>query len=357
MYVVGRRMKSMKQLRIVQIGVGFWGWSWVQVALDSPHWELVGIVEQREENRKRAAKHYGFGKGQVFDSLEPAVRALEPDAAMVIVGAEAHRDVAIEALEQGLHCIVEKPMALTMQDAREMVAAAGRTGRKLMVSQNYRFKRAPQTIKAFLRRDIIGDVGSVFINFQKAPQLSGFRLEIDEPLITDMSIHHFDQMRNLLGADPVWVFAHSWNTSWSRFRGNPAANVVFGMPNDAVITYTGSWVSQGWETPWDGDWYIRGPGGELRWTKNEVAFRTTNLLQEVYTRDALERGGELTLDLIDMPEEDRWASLGEFAQAIHEDREPETSGRDNLGTLAMMIGACQSVAQKRPVTMEEVLKG
>ena len=347
----------MKQLRIVQIGVGFWGWSWVQVALDLPQWELVGIVEKSEENRMRAAEHYGFTEGQVFDSLERAIRALEPDAAMVIVGAEAHRDVTIEALEGGLHCIVEKPMALTIDDAREMVAAAERAGRKLMVSQNYRFKRAPQTIKTFLRKGIIGDVGSVFVNFQKAPQITGSRLEIDEPLITDMAIHHFDQMRNLLGADPAWVFAHSWNTSWSRFRGNPVATVLFEMDNGAVITYSGSWVSQGWETPWDGDWCIRGSDGELRWTRNETAFRTTNLSQEVYTKGALERGGELTLDLIDMPEEDRWASLGEFARAIHEDREPETSGRDNLATLAMMIGACQSIEERRPVTMKEVLEG
>jgi predicted dehydrogenase len=348
---------GMKQLRIIQIGVGFWGWSWVQVALDSPHWELVGIVEKRGENRRQAAEHYGFGKDQVFDSLDKAAAALKPDAAMVIVGAEAHCDVVIEALELGLHCIVEKPMTLTIDEGRKMVNAAERVGCKLMVSQNYRFKRAPQTVKSFLSRNIIGDVESIFVNFQKAPKLTGFRTEIDEPLITDMSIHHFDQMRNLLDTDAAWVLAHSWNTSWSRFRGNAVATVVFGMQNDAVVTYAGNWVSQGWETPWDGDWHMHARGGELRWTKNEVAFRTTNLLQEVYTRDALERGGELTLELVHMPEEDRWACLGEFAQAIHEDREPATSGRDNLASLAMVIGACRSIEERRPVTMEEVLEG
>ena len=186
----------MKQLKIIQVGVGFWGWSWVQVALDSPHWDLVGIVEKREENRRRATEHYGFGKEQVFDSLQKAAKALKPDAAMIIVGAETHGEVVIEALELGMHCIVEKPMALTIEEARKMVKAAERAGHKLMVSQNYRFKRAPQTIKSFLSRGIIGDVGSVFVNFQKAPYFTGFRIEIDEPLITDMAIHHFDQMRN-----------------------------------------------------------------------------------------------------------------------------------------------------------------
>jgi predicted dehydrogenase len=346
----------MKQLRIIQVGVGFWGWSWVQVALDSPHWDLVGIVEKREENRSRAAEHYGFKKDQVFDSLSKAAAALEPDAAMIIVGAEAHRDVAVEALELGMHCIVEKPLALTIEDAREMVAAADAAGKKLMVSQNYRFKRAPQTIKSFLKRDIIGKVGSVFVSFQKAPYFTGFRIEIDEPLITDMAIHHFDQMRNLFETDASSVLAYSWNTEWSRFRGNPCATVIFEMGNGAVVSYTGDWVSQGRETPWDGDWYIEGAGGELRWTRNDVAFQTTNLLQEVYTKDALERGGELTLDLIDMEEEDRWACLAELAAAVNEDREPLSSGRDNLGTLAMVIGACRSIEERRPVAMDEILE-
>jgi predicted dehydrogenase len=346
----------MKQLRIIQVGVGFWGWSWVQVALQSPHWDLVGIVEKREENRKRAADHYGFTKGQVFDSLQKAAAELKPDAAMVIVGAEAHHDVAVEALELGMHCIVEKPLSLLMEEVRRMVSTADKVGKNLMVSQNYRFKRAPQTIKSFLERDVIGEVGSVFVNFQKAPQLTGFRTEIDEPLITDMSIHHFDQMRNVLGTDADWVLAHSWNTDWSRFRGNAVASVVFGMKNGTTVAYTGNWVSQGCETPWDGDWYIECSGGELRWTRNEVAFRTTNLLQEVYTKGALERGGELTLDLVDMAEEDRWACLGELAASIHENREPVTSGRDNMGSLAMVIGACTSIAERRPVSMEEVLE-
>ena len=62
------------------------------------------------------------------------------------------------------------------------------------------------------------------------------------------------------------------------------ANAVFEMKNKTVLSYTGNYVSQGCETPWDGDWYIECSGGELRWTKNDMALRTTNLLQEVYTK-------------------------------------------------------------------------
>jgi len=344
-----------KPLKLIQVGVGFWGWSWVQVALDSPYWELAGIVELKKENRERAAEHYGFGSGQVFGSLRKAAAELEPDGALVAVGQEVHRSVAVEALELGLNVLVEKPMAMSMEDGRAMVEAADKSGKKLMVSQNYRYKRAPRTIKGFLDKDTIGKVGAVYIDFQKAPALSGFRVEMEEPLLIDMSIHHFDQIRHLLQDEPVRVRAYSWNTDWSIFRGNALASVVFEMKSGAVVAYTGNWVSRGRETSWDGDWYFHCSGGQLRWTKNEVAFRTNNLLQEVYTRGALERGGELDLELTVMEWEDRWACLEELARSIRENREPETSGRDNLSTLAMVIGACRSVKEGRPVTIAEAL--
>jgi predicted dehydrogenase len=341
--------------KIIQIGVGFWGWSWIDVALQSPHWDLIGLVDVRRENLEKAAHHYGLGKDQLFESIEGAVGELKPDAAMVIVGQEAHCDVAVEALRLGLHCLVEKPLAPTIAEARRMIETAEQGNLKLMASQNYRYKRVPRTIKGLLRKGVIGELGSVFVQFAKAPQFTGFRIEIDEPILTDMSIHHFDQMRSVLGVEPVSVRAYSWNTKWSTFRGNPCASVIFEMENGLVVSYTGNWVTRGWQTTWDGDWYIQGDGGEIRWVKNEVVLRVTNLLQEVYTKGALERGGELVLDPVRMEEEDRWACLAEFAASIEEDRSPESSGRDNLRTLAMVIGACASIRENRMVTIEEVL--
>ncbi len=344
-------------LRIIQVGVGFWGWSWVNVALESPSWELVGLVDLKRENLKKACDFYTFKQENTFTSIDAAVGAVEPDAALIVVGAEAHTKVTIDALQHGLHCLVEKPIAPTMQEARTMVDTALKVERKLMVSQNYRFKRAPRTIKQFLNTGIMGEVGSVFVNFQKAPYFTGFRIEMDEPLITDMSIHHFDQMRYLTGLEPVGVLAYSWNPRWSRFKGNPVATVIFEMENGAVISYTGSWTSQGWKTTWDGEWCIRGDGGEIRWQKNEVSFRVTNLLYEVYTKGALEtHEGDMRLELIEMSAEDRWACLLEFSRAINEDREPETSGRNNLNTLAMVLGACKSIQLKRPVQIKDVLE-
>lgn len=341
--------------RIIQIGIGGWGWSWVQVLLDSPHWELAALVDLDAGILDKAAEQYGIDRSLCFGTLKEAVAAVAADAALIVVPPKFHAPVAIEAMENGLDCIVEKPLAETIEDARLVTEAATRLGRKLMVSQNYRFKRGPQTVKSLLRKDLIGEPGIVYIHFQKAPQFTGFRTEMDEPLIVDMAIHHFDQIRGILGLNPVKVTAQSWNPGWSWFQGNAAASVLFEMENGAIVSYTGSWVSRGWETTWDGDWRIQGDGGEIHWANNVVTVKPHDIFKSVFLPGALEKEGFMHAELIGMEVEERLGSLFEFYNAIVENRQPETSGEDNLISMAMVIGATLSAKTGRTVTMDEVL--
>lgn len=344
-----------KTLKMVQIGAGGWGWSWIQFVLESSEWNLAGVVARRDEVKRDICDYYGIDERIVYKSVEEAVKEADADAALVVVPPEAHVDVSLQVLEGGLHCIVEKPLAPSIREARTIVDAAKRAKRKLMVGQNYRFKRSPQTVKKLIQEGLIGRVGSAYINFHKAPRFSGFRAQMEEPLIIDLSIHHFDQMRGILGLEPFSVMAHSWNPHWSYFKGNPVATLIFEMEGGAVCTYTGDWVTQGVQTTWDGDWYIHGDLGEIHWARNEVTARTTDIMKEVYFKGTREQGGVIAADLVQLPAEDRPYVLLEFAKAIRKGREPETSGEDNLKTLAMVIGACRSIEQKRLVLIEEVM--
>jgi predicted dehydrogenase len=345
-----------KKLRLVQIGAGGWGWSWIQFALDSPSWELAGVVIRRDEVKRQVCGYYGLDEKIVYKSVKDAVKHAEADAALVVVPPEAHLDVSLEVIEGGLHCLVEKPIAPTIGEAMRIVDAAKKSNLKLMVGQNYRFKRAPQTVKRLVMRGLIGKIGSAYVRFHKAPKFTGFRAEMAEPLIIDLSIHHFDQMRGILGLEPVSVLAHSWNPHWSYFKGNPVATLIFEMQGGAVCTYTGDWVTQGVQTTWDGDWYIHGDQGEIHWARNEVTARTLDVMSEVYFEGTREQDGVLRADLVDLPAQDRPYVLLEFANSILNDREPETSGEENLLTLSMVLAACRSLKEKRPVSMKEIVE-
>jgi predicted dehydrogenase len=351
----GKDSMNAKKLRVIQIGTGSWGFSWVEKALHSSKAELVGLVDMKQEMLDYAVERYHLDPRICFLTLKDAVEHVDADAAFIVVPPAFHKDVALEAFGYGLHCLVEKPLAENMEDAMAMADAAEQAGKKLMTSQNYRFKRAPQTVKKLIEQGFAGNIGSVFINFQKAPHFTGFRTEMFEPLIQDMSIHHFDQIRGILGMDPVRIRAHSWNTGWSWFKGNPVASVLFEMENGAVVSYNGNWVSSGWETTWDGDWRIQGSEGEIHWYNNQVVLHPSDLFVSVFQDGAVERDGDLVFDLVEMQEEERMAAIAEFASAIFEDREPETSGRDNLYSLAMVIGAKYAAKTGECVEVAELL--
>jgi len=346
-----------RPLKIIQVGAGSWGWSWVNVINRSGDWELAALVDIDKNLLAKACDYYHLNPGITFKSLTEAVNSVEADAALIVVPPEYHKPVAEEAFGLGLHCIIEKPLAPNIIDSKQIVDAARKADRKLMMSQNYRFKRAPQTVKEVLKKDIIGEPGSVYINFQKSPPFTGFRTEMEEPLITDMAIHHFDQIRGILGLEPVKITAQSWNPKWSWFKGNAIASVLFEMSNGAFVSYIGSWVSRGWETTWDGEWRIQGDGGEILWANNEVIVKPSDIFKSVFLEGALESHGVLHVDLVQLPCEERLAAMAEFAGAIYENREPETSGVDNLRSLAMVLGARISAESKSTVCMEEILNG
>lgn len=76
----------------------------------------------------------------------------------------------------------------------------------------------------------------------------------------------------------------------------------------------------------------------------------------VFQDGAVEKEGDLYFDLKPMEQEERLASIAEFAAAILEDREPETSGADNLYSLAMVIGAKYAARTGEVVEVEDMLK-
>ncbi|HWJ75423.1 MAG TPA: Gfo/Idh/MocA family oxidoreductase [Kaistia sp.] len=342
--------------KLVQVGLGGWGWSWLDIVKNSPDWELSAVVDIDPARLKTAGERYGLAEHQRQNSLKAAVDAVAPDACLVVVPPEVHAPVAIEAATLGLHALVEKPIAETIADARVMIATAKLHDVVLMVNQNYRFRRAPATVRKLIADGLIGEIGSIFINFQKAPHFGGgFREKMAHPLVVDMAIHHFDQLRGTAGFEPVEVTARSWNPKWSWFDGDASATATFRSASGAVAVYSGSWVSQGWQTTWDGDWRIQGTEGEIHWADNRIELLPKSVFTSVFMSGAREAGGRLDFDLLPLAVEDRLASLHEFHQAIAEGRAPATSGEDNLNTIATVLATRLSIERGETVTLAEVL--
>ena len=73
---------------------------------------------------------------------------------------------------------------------------------------------------------MVGRVGAAYIHFSNEPAVHGFQHEMDEPLLWDMAIHHFDLMRGVLGVEPVRVPPRA-RTRLEQFKGNAAVSAMF----------------------------------------------------------------------------------------------------------------------------------
>ena len=342
----------MEKLKLIHVGVGGWGASWVGITASSPEFEVVGFVDVSSDNLRAAIEHHDLAEERCYTDLQTALEEQQADAAVIVTPPTTHAEVAAVALAKGLHVMVEKPIAESLDEGVRMLNQAAEADRILMVSQNYRYRRSAQTVKRVLDEGILGPIGHITIDFRRSPH---FRLpdvkhaDTSYRLVPDTSTHHFDQLRGLTGVEPSWVSARSINPEWSWMKSDPIVAATMMSDDGVLVNYSASWVSQGPSTTWDGDWRIDCEAGQIEWAQNRVMVRPKDNYYTVFHPGLTERLDFAEAELVDMEREDRWHTLRLFSEAIRTGREPETSGRDNLRTLALTTGVVRSAAERAPI--------
>ena len=338
-------------LRLIQVGLGPHGRNWARkVVPEIGEIEVVAFVDKDPYALDALKEEAGVPAERCFESLTEAIAATQPQAMLNTTALPAHVPVTRAALEAGLHVLVEKPLAASFAQAQELVDMAAARNLILMVSQNYRFFPAPRVIAAMVHESALGKLYAVEIDFRRystVGQNGRGRHHLEEqPLLVDMSIHHFDLLRMILSRDPRRIYCEAWNPEWTAFSGPSVAVASIDFEGGVVVSYRGSWISAGPVTPWAGEWRMEFENGEVKWTSAADSDITQD---KVVVRPRNEEARTITLPTV--PRTGTWGTLTEFAAAIRSGREPETSGRNNLGTIALMAAAVESATLREPVAI------
>jgi len=344
-------------LRLIQVGLGLWGRNWVlEVTRLVPGVEPVAWVDVDAGTRARAAAELALPKDRLFASLAEALAAVPADAVLATVPLAAHAAVTRAALEAGLHVLVEKPFTDTLEEAAALAALARDRRRALMVNQNYRWFPAPLLARRLLQEGAIGRPVACYLDFHHAFGSDYRYFDLDEPLLSDMAIHHLDGLRFVLDDEPIEVSCQSWSEPDSPFRGRPAAVATMRFARGTLVSYRGSWISRGPETPFGGHWRLDGTGGTIEFT-----FRGAFAQRERLDRVTLHRPGvpPQALPLPEMPLKDRKGALADLAAWVQRGEPPPlaSTADDNLRSLALMEAAIRSARRDGArVWMEDVLE-
>jgi predicted dehydrogenase len=166
--------------------------------------KLVAFCDIVEERAQKAAKDYGTEDAVVFTDYKELLELPDIEVVHVLTPNVSHAEISIAALEAGKHVMCEKPMAASSRDAKAMVAAAKRTGKKLTIGYQSRSTQAFQYARKLIQDGELGDIYYVkapAVRRRGAP-LWGVFLDKDQqgggPLI-DIGTHSIDAALYLIG--------------------------------------------------------------------------------------------------------------------------------------------------------------
>ncbi|GCE12875.1 Gfo/Idh/MocA family protein [Tengunoibacter tsumagoiensis] len=342
-------MQQGKKVRTVLVGCGGMSRAWLNAVQELPEVEMVGLVDIYESAANQRASEYNLMNALIATNLETIFAQTEVDAVFNCTIPEAHYEITMSALKHGCHVLSEKPLANSLKEAQEMVAAAQQAGKIFSVIQNRRYDADIRRVTQFLRSDAIGPLTTINSDFYIGAHFGGFRDQMKHVLLLDMAIHTFDAARLLIGADPVSVYCKEWNPSGSWYAHDASAIAIFEMSNGAVYTYRGSWCAEGLPTSWECDWRFIGQQGSVTWdghtqVRAQAVAETggfTSQYQDLeipaYTTGNI--GGHAGL-------------IHEFFAAIQNGTQPETQAADNIKSLAMVFGAIESSESGVPVPIQ-----
>lgn len=338
--------------RVIVAGMGARGREWVRFIREAPGIELAGCAEVDERVLREGAARAGVSPGNCFTTVEEALDRTRADAVIVATSLDRHVEPCQQALRRRVAVLVEKPFATSLRDARRLVALAEEQGVPLMVGQNYRYMRLPRTVRHLVRSGRLGEVGSVVFQAYRpwmgpARSLPAF----PNSVLWEFAVHHVDLVRWMFGREIVGVTAETFSLPWSEAARGASLHALLTLEGDVHVGYMTSYDSRGVE-------FLR---------RSRVFMEG----QETYLRVFGERGMlHMWFHWLFFLERGRWPRpirclprqvpeavlLQDLERAVRCGAEPDCSGRDNLGTVAVLEACARSCEEGRRINPQELLR-
>jgi predicted dehydrogenase len=347
----------MKKKRVLVVGLGNMGMSHALAYTRIPEFEVVGVCTRHIADKKLPD---ALGGAKRYSNYEPALSELKPDVVSVNTLPDTHAEYSIKAMETGAHVFVEKPLALTVKSAEQVVEAAKRTRKKLVVG--YILRQHPSWIKFV---EIARQLGTPLVFRMNLNQQSNGetwewhkRLLESFPPIVDCGVHYVDIMCQMTPAKPTRVHALGAKLS----EEVPLYN--YGMLQVAFDDGSVGWYEAGWGPMMSETAFfvkdVIGPKGSVSIVMAESAsdVKSDDINVHTKTNQILWHHADMSKpdDRINMTDEPDHDGLCEREQryllkAIDEDLDLTDHMNDAVKSLRIVIAADESVRSGQVVAL------
>jgi predicted dehydrogenase len=223
---------SDETIRVGVIGAGYWGKNMLRVISESPRCELIRICDLDPELAATAAKRHGC---EGTTDVQKIFKDKSIEAVYIATPPSTHADLARQALENGKHALVEKPITDRAEDASELIDLAAANQRTLMVGHTFLYSPPVMKIKDLITT---GTMGEVFYIDSQRVNLGKYQ---SSGVLWDLAPHDLSMMLYWLGEIP-----NSVKASGRSYRSNGREDVVFltlEFPSGAIAQMHMSWLA------------------------------------------------------------------------------------------------------------------
>lgn len=331
---------------MIVAGLGPRGLEWAREVGRAQGFELAACADLDAEVLRRASSKLDLPPARCFSSLEEAAEKFDCDAAIIATPAEQHARGCEVALSRGLAVLVEKPFTTSVEDASRVVRLAELKGLPVVVGQNYRYMRAFRTARRVVAEGALGRVGAVNCQYYRVPhEMAASLASAPHSVLWGMGVHHLDALRYILKRRVTGVAADSFTLPWGTLPPGASLRVMLDFEDGARALYSATYESSGHEFFERGqEFYLRlvGERATLHVFQRWLVLCERGRWPRVIRRGRRETTEEQIL-------------LSQFRRALETGDAPESSGRDNLQTVAVAEACVRSAAERRWVNPQELL--
>jgi D-apiose dehydrogenase len=340
-------------LRGAVIGCGFFAVNHLYGWRDAKGAEIVAICDTSSERLNTVGNQFNIAAR--YADAEAMLQNERIDFVDIATTAPSHRALAELAAKHKVAVICQKPFAPNLDDARAIVAACEKADVHLMVHENFRWQSPIQRVKAVLKSGALGDVFWGRVSFRSAYDVffgQPYLAEGQRFIVEDLGIHALDIARFLFG-DVENVSARIKRVN-PKIRGEDVATVLLDHGDGVSSIVDCSYATQLSEELF--------PQTLLEIDGNKGSLRLGPNYQLTVTTDAGTSHTDLSPPVLYWASRP-WHNIQESVALIEQHwvdclstgREPETSGRDNLKTLALVEAVYQSAASSQTIVMSNLL--
>jgi predicted dehydrogenase len=222
-----------EELRVAVVGAGYWGPNLIRNVSEAPGAVLRVICDQDEKRLKEVGRRYPGTK--LVSDFEDVLRDREIDAVVLATPASVHATMGIRAMEAGKDVLIEKPLATSVEECRQLIDCAERTGRVLMVGHTFIFNSAVRMIQQIVSS---GEIGEVLYVYSSRVNLGRIRQDVNA--LWNVAPHDISILNHVLGKEPIRVRA--LGRSYLQPGIEDVVFAVFEYPGGLLAHVHSSWL-------------------------------------------------------------------------------------------------------------------